>query len=571
MKATQIPPGNEVNLHSELLGPCTIQGTGNKVFIGTNCRMQADIEILGDHNSLTIEDAVQVKGRLTITSPQGGSIHIGRNTTIEGASIEVHGPADIAIGQDCLVAAEVLVSASGAHALYDQGSGERINPAPSIRIGNHVRLGYRAIVQSGADIADGAAVGAGSVVTGTIPAHALAAGVPAQVLRERIEWRRDLPSEAAPAASPAPTQAAPAPLAPTPALAEQDELLSWRKQSNQWREIKPPSSYERLSPNLVNFKSKHEALKQHILQELARPNVTTPAEDLYLLENPVISDIGLVYTQSGELFGPSVKDHWQLHSMEALKALDPREIPTLDGVGVYIFKSGKDNYGHLLTEILPKLENVLPMGINRATLILPYLPEPLSASIPELITRLYGERFVFYQMQHPLLRVKHLIYPGPVSRHNLRKSATLLSFAERLLAAAPKDAAGPKRLYVSRERVAKRRMLNEPQVREFFEGKGYVAVHPQELGILEQAQLFRDAEAIVGPTGAAMTNALFAPQGCRVSLLDPGLYDYFFLDLCSLKKQPFTWTFGRPLEPMTQAMLEEEYQFPKSLLHYALP
>jgi acetyltransferase-like isoleucine patch superfamily enzyme len=571
MKATQISPGNEVNILSELLRSCTIQGKGNKISIGANCRVQAHIEILGDNNRLTIEDEVQVKGHLVIKAPYGGSIHIGRNTTIGGGAIQVHEPAEIAIGQDCMFSSELFISASDIHPIYDRSSGERANPAKSIRIGNHVWLGYRTIVQKGADIADGAVIGAGSVVTGEIPAYTLAAGVPARVLRENIDWRRDFPPESAPADGPAPIQQAPAPLIPASASAEQDESHSWRNQASQWREVKPSGRYERLTPNLVNFKSKHEALKQHIVQELARPSVATPAEDLYLLENAVIADIGLVYTQSGELFGPSVKDHWQLYSMEALKALDPREIPVLDGVAVYIFKSGKDNYGHLLTEILPKLENVLLMGINRATLVLPYLPEPLATSIPALITRLYGDRFMFYQMQHPLLRVKHLVYPGPVSRHNLRKSATLLSFAERLLAAAPKDAAGPKRIYVSRERVAKRRMVNEPQVREFFEGKGYVAVHPQELGILEQAQLFRDAEAIVGPTGAAMTNALFAPQGCRVSMLDPGLYDYFFFDLCSLKRQPFTWTFGRPLEPMTQAMLEEDYQFPKSLLHYALP
>jgi acetyltransferase-like isoleucine patch superfamily enzyme len=53
-------------------------------------------------------------------------------------------------------------------------------------------LGHGTIVLPGARIGRNVAVGANSVVTGDLPDHCVAAGVPARVLRQHIdgEWRR---------------------------------------------------------------------------------------------------------------------------------------------------------------------------------------------------------------------------------------------------------------------------------------------------------------------------------------------------------------------------------------------
>jgi capsular polysaccharide biosynthesis protein len=402
------------------------------------------------------------------------------------------------------------------------------------------------------------------VVNGKIPPYCLAAGVPARVIRENVEWRRDF----VPASQITDVLIKPKPDQATLMSTPDDELQLWRNQADKWREITPSFEYTRLAPNLINFQTKNDRLKRHILQEISRPSVAALPEDLYLLEEAVVSDITLVYTRTGELFAPSAKDHSQIHSMDSLRALVPDDIPILDGVGIFIFKSGKDNYGHLLAEMLPKLENVLPLGLDKATLILPYLPESLTLEVTRLITKLYGEKFTFHPMRHPLLRVKQLIYPGPVSRHNIRKSKTLLTFADKLLKLESPDFSGPKRIYVSREKTKKRRMTNEAEIRCYFESKGFVAVYPQEFSFLEQVQLFRNAEYIVGPHGAGLTNAIYAPEKCRVAMLDPGLYDFFFFDLCSLKKQPFTWAFKGELVQMTNEMLELDYSFPKSLLPF---
>jgi len=54
-------------------------------------------------------------------------------------------------------------------------------------IGNDVWIGTRAIILDGVCIGDGAIVGAGSVVTKSVPPYAIVVGVPAKILRYRFD------------------------------------------------------------------------------------------------------------------------------------------------------------------------------------------------------------------------------------------------------------------------------------------------------------------------------------------------------------------------------------------------
>ena len=54
-------------------------------------------------------------------------------------------------------------------------------------IGNDVWIGTRAIILRGVVIGDGAVIGAGSIVTKSVPDYAIVAGVPAKVLGYRLD------------------------------------------------------------------------------------------------------------------------------------------------------------------------------------------------------------------------------------------------------------------------------------------------------------------------------------------------------------------------------------------------
>jgi acetyltransferase-like isoleucine patch superfamily enzyme len=91
----------------------------------------------------------------------------------------------ITIGEDCLLAPLVFVTASD----YGLARDALVRTQPKVEsdvvIGDDVWLGTHAIVVAGVRIGDGCVVGAGAVVTGDLPAHAIAAGVPARVVGER--------------------------------------------------------------------------------------------------------------------------------------------------------------------------------------------------------------------------------------------------------------------------------------------------------------------------------------------------------------------------------------------------
>jgi maltose O-acetyltransferase len=58
--------------------------------------------------------------------------------------------------------------------------------APTI-IEDNVWIGHRVIIMPGLNIGKGSIIGAGAVVTKDVPAYAVVAGIPAKIIRSRLE------------------------------------------------------------------------------------------------------------------------------------------------------------------------------------------------------------------------------------------------------------------------------------------------------------------------------------------------------------------------------------------------
>lgn len=110
----------------------------------------------------------------------------------EGATLE--------IGAFCSIAGGVQIFLGGEHrldwvttypfnVLWPAGRQIRGHPRSkgNVTIGNDVWIGAEAVILSGVTIADGAAVGARSVVTRDVPAYTLVAGNPARTVRKRFD------------------------------------------------------------------------------------------------------------------------------------------------------------------------------------------------------------------------------------------------------------------------------------------------------------------------------------------------------------------------------------------------
>jgi acetyltransferase-like isoleucine patch superfamily enzyme len=120
----------------------------------------------------------------------GATIKVSRHLSVNGSvDIAAHETSTISIGSDCLFANGCSITSSDVHHVLDATTGERLNPARDVSIGDHVWLGDHVKVMKGAAIGRNSVVGLGSVVTGQFGPGSAIAGVPARVIRSGITWR----------------------------------------------------------------------------------------------------------------------------------------------------------------------------------------------------------------------------------------------------------------------------------------------------------------------------------------------------------------------------------------------
>ncbi|WP_276497629.1 glycosyltransferase family 61 protein [Pontibacter litorisediminis] len=76
------------------------------------------------------------------------------------------------------------------------------------------------------------------------------------------------------------------------------------------------------------------------------------------------------------------------------------------------------------------------------------------------------------------------------------------------------------RVYVSRGKAKTRRIINEVELITLLKKHGFKTIYAEELDYGQQIQLFYDAEAVVSPHGAGLTNILFS-ESCKILELHP--------------------------------------------------
>jgi acetyltransferase-like isoleucine patch superfamily enzyme len=91
----------------------------------------------------------------------------------------------ITIGQGVAISENVTIWDSDTHAII----GKEDAMTQPVIIGNQVWIGANVTILKGVIIGDGAIIAAGSVVTKAVPAYCLAAGVPAKVIKENVQWK----------------------------------------------------------------------------------------------------------------------------------------------------------------------------------------------------------------------------------------------------------------------------------------------------------------------------------------------------------------------------------------------
>lgn len=177
--------------------------------------------------------------------------------------------------------------------------------------------------------------------------------------------------------------------------------------------------------------------------------------------------------------------------------------------------TGGNSYYHHMAEVLPRVDMIRKAGIRDGDLdgwivngsSLPYQKESwrLLGLPPQKIRFVEGAtHFQCGSLVIPSLPTN----PG-------RIAPWIPAFLRTLFGVAP-GSRGRRRLYFRRQGAGSREIEDEPELLRLLGDFSFQPVCAETLSVQEQARLCSEAEALVGPHGGALTNAVFAPSGALV-------------------------------------------------------
>jgi len=148
-----------------------IRGSGHKIEFGENCRVSRGAVLwFEDHNGL---------------------LQVGAGTTMVDVHIAVTENSRVVIGEDCMFANDIDIRTGDSHSVIDMQTGERLNQAGDVLIGQHVWIAPHTIVLKGVNIGENSIIATGAVVTKSCEPGVIMGGNPAKVIKTGVSWKRE--------------------------------------------------------------------------------------------------------------------------------------------------------------------------------------------------------------------------------------------------------------------------------------------------------------------------------------------------------------------------------------------
>ena len=194
----------------------------------------------------------------------------------------------------------------------------------------------------------------------------------------------------------------------------------------------------------------------------------------------------------------------------------PASAPGIEAGAVFMPWGATFNYGHFVIDALPSL-----LAMRQAGLLggVPALAPKLNAWQRDLIDLAFTG-IDLCEVEAPVVRLRRAAFATSMDHFLHHPNGLVADVAAAVLARAPQGR-GARRVYLSRRGQSMRVMVGEAAFEKALASRGFTIVRPETLGAAEQVDLMRDAEVVVGVSGAALANAVFLPRGARVVEIQP--------------------------------------------------
>ena len=209
----------------------------------------------------------------------------------------------------------------------------------------------------------------------------------------------------------------------------------------------------------------------------------------------------------------TLKDRLKFYFLNCLKFLFVKKLPGED----YLWITDVWSFGffHWMTEALPRLVVAQERIGGIQNLLLPQKLEEFPF-VQASLRPLFSGNIVFTDKISCCSRLcipTHIASPGNYSEYLVRRLRTSYTKAYPCLHGS-KD--WPEKLYISRGKASKRRILNEDICIGILESYGFHALYMEDYDFESQVCIARSAKFLISNHGGGLTNILFMQEGSSV-------------------------------------------------------
>lgn len=297
-------------------------------------------------------------------------------------------------------------------------------------------------------------------------------------------------------------------------------------------ELVPAQRYERQPPTQIRV---HASEATHHLDSYTRTESQLPAQQLWALPEVTVQGRGCIVAGS-LLIRDNLEGGHPAQLLLELARADVRPVQTIDDPLLYVTRYGVKNYGHCLTDIVPRIVHALRARPDLKVGIHPQFVEAALEALDDLGISL--QRCVLLP-EHPV-RLTQGFFPSACNQHPLTHCPTSLQLLRSRLpellqkAQAAEPSSRGKRLFVTRDDASTRHLTHHADVLAALQQHGMTPVTTGRLSHAQQARLFYEADEIVALAGASLSNLLYCRPGTRVTMIAPTTMPaLYFWDLAS--------------------------------------